>query len=914
MAEKIVQLKKKTLTVNGQDVMVIADEEAILSDVIRKQLGLTGIKVGCRAGQCGVCSVILNGKLVRSCVMKMKRVDNFSTITTIEGIGTPGHLHPLQQAFIKHGTVQCGFCNPGFIVSAKALLDQNTNPTRADVRKWFQVNRNACRCTGYKQIVDAVMDAAKVMRGEMKFEELQYDFAAEKTFIGSYAPRPSGEAKVCGVWNYGADLGLQLPASTLRLALVQAKVSHAKILSIDTAAAEKMPGVEKIVTHKDIKGSNRIFGFACIPGNTCDGYDRPILCDDKVFMYGDAIAIVCADTDEHAKAAAAAVKVELEELPAYMNAADAMAEDAIQIHPGLENVYFEQSTVKGEDTKPIFASAPVVVEGSYHTTRQPHLVLEPDVGFSYYDEEGKLTIHSKSIALYIHIDMICEGLGIPKEELRIVQNPTGGTFGYKISITVEALLAAATMATGKPCYLEFDMEQTITYTGKREVGHVDIKMAADKDGKLQGLEYQHIFDHGAYSEWGDIVLFKGNQFIGAGYDFKNIRGHGKLVCTNHTYGTAFRSYGSPQSLWASECLIDELAEKIGMDPLELRYKNVYRPGATTPTGQEPEVYSLPEQIEWLRPKYQAALKSAKEKSTADKKYGVGIALANYCCGGDFGDMCEVRLELAPHGVTIYSTWQDHGQGSDMGTKTILHEALKPLHISMEQIKMVMNDTGTAPDGGCSAGSRGQLFYGNAMIDASEKLLDAMRKEDGTFRTYDEMVAEGIELAYTGSWASGQYCTMIERETAQCNPSPTYMYGMFMSEVVVDMKTGKATVEKMTMTADNGTIINKLSVDGQMFGSYSQGVGFALTEQYDDLDKHKTLAGCGFPYIMDIPDEMHVEYFENKRELGPYGASGVGELPLSSPHASIANAVNNACGVRIRDLPLLPEKILAGLKK
>ncbi len=907
-------LFKKILNVNGMEQTVIVDEDDRLVDVIRKQLGLTGTKVGCRAGQCGICSVILNGKVKRSCIVKMKSVPEKSEIITIEGLGAPDNLHPVQAAWIKHGGAQCGICSPGFIVSAKALLDVNQNPTREEVREWFQKNKNTCRCTGYKPLVDAVMDAARVLRGEIKNEDLLWEYKDGESILGSYAPRPSAVAKVTGRWDYGADLGLKMPEGTLHVAMVQAKVSHANILSIDYSEAERMPGVECVLTAKDVQGTNRINGMATLPGNKCDGFDRPIICDEKVFMYGDVMALVCADTDAHAKAAAAAVRVELEELPAYMNSFEAMEEDAIEIHPGVPNIYYELPTVKGSDTAPLMEAAEFSAEGSYYTTRQPHLILEPDVGFSYYDEEGRLTIHSKSICLYLHIDMLHRALGLDADKVRIIQNNMGATFGYKLSPTCEGYLGVATMATGKPCYLEFDMHQTITYTGKRAPSNIDVRMAANSEGKITALEYEHIFDHGAYSEWGDLVLFKGNMFIGGGYNIENIRGYGKLVCTNHAYGTAFRSYGSPQSLFASESMVDELALKMGIDPLEFRYKNVYRPGSTTPTGQSPEVFSLPEMIDWLRPKYQKALKKAEANSTDTRKCGVGVSLATYCVGGDFADYSEAWVEILPDGeFAVYNCWQDHGQGSDMGTLTIIHECLMPLGVPVDKIKLIMNDTGISPDGGISAGSRGQVFFGNAMKDACDKMLEAMRKTDGSYRNYEEMKAEGLDLLYKGNYASGPHCTMIDEKTAQCNPMLMYMYGMIMTEATVDVTTGKTEVKKMTMAIDVGKVINRNNVDGQMFGGLAQGVGLALSENFDDLKKHTTLAGCGLPQIKDIPDEMELEYFESERENGPFGASGVGELPLSSPHASVVNAIANACGVRIRELPATPEKVLAELK-
>ena len=282
---------KKMINVNGADVTVVAPADESLANVLRGQLRLTGTKVGCGEAQCGCCNVILDDKLVRSCVTKMSKVSEGAKITTIEGVGTPDHMHPLQLAFIVHGAIQCGFCTPGFIVSAKALLNENPNPTRNDVREWYNKYRNACRCTGYKQIVDAVLDAAKVLRGEMKAEALMYKMPADGEVWGTRHPRPTAVAKATGTINFGADLGVKMPEGTLQLALVQAKVSHANIKAIDTSEAEKMPGVVKIVTHKDVKGKNRITGLITFPTNKGDGWDRPILCDKKIYQLGDAIAI-----------------------------------------------------------------------------------------------------------------------------------------------------------------------------------------------------------------------------------------------------------------------------------------------------------------------------------------------------------------------------------------------------------------------------------------------------------------------------------------------------------------------------------------------------------------------------------------------------------------------------------------------
>jgi aldehyde oxidoreductase len=903
---------KKQIVVNGIARNLVVDAEETLANVLRKSLGLTGTKIGCGEGQCGACSVIIDGKVVRTCAMKMKRVDDGAQITTIEGIGTPANPHPLQLAWALHGAAQCGFCSPGFIVSAKGLLDTNPSPTRDEVRDWFQKHRNACRCTGYKPLVDAVMDAAKVLRGEKSAADLEYKVPVDGSVWGTRHPRPTAMAKATGTLDFGADLALKMPVGTLHCALVQAEVSHAKILSIDTTEAEKMPGVVKVVTHKDVKGKNRITGLITFPTNLGDGWDRPILCDEKIFQYGDAIAIVCADTEEQAKAAVKAVKVEIEQLPEYMSAPAAMAEDAIEIHPGTPNVYYIQKIAKGDETAPIFDKAEVVAEGSYYTSRQPHLPIEPDCGFAYIDDDGKLIIHSKSIGLHLHLYMIAPGLGLEPDQLALVQNPAGGTFGYKFSPTLEALVGAAALATGRPVSLVYDYRQQQAYTGKRSPFWSNVRLAASKDGKLLGMETDWTVDHGPYSEFGDLLTVRGAQYIGAGYDIANIRGEGRTVCTNHCWGAAFRGYGGPESEFASESLMDELAEKLGMDPFELRYKNVYRPGSTTPTGQEPDSWTLPEMFDIMRPKYEAAKKRAAEQSTAELKRGVGIALGVYGAGLDGPDSAEADAELNADGtVTIYDCWQDHGQGADIGTLGTAHEALKPLGITPEQIKLVMNDTRVAPNTGPAGGSRSQVVGGQAIVNACEQLVKAVTKADGTFRTYDEMVAAKLPTKFNGKWtAPAKECDA----NGQGSPFACYMYGLFMSEVAVETATGKTQVEKMTIVGDIGKVNNYSAVDGQIYGGLAQGIGLALTEDYEDLKAHATMRGAGIPYIKDIPDDMEITYVESPRKAGPFGASGVGEMPLTAPHCAVVNAIAAACGARVRELPARPEKVLAAMKK
>ena len=911
---------KRTFIINGTPRTVLVGENETLASFLRERLLLTGCKIGCGEGHCGACNVIVDGKVARSCIMKLSKIRENAEITTIEGIGTISDMHPLQVAWMAHGCAQCGFCSPGFIMTAKVLLDNNNAPTREEVRDWFQRNRNLCRCTGYKPLVDAVMDAARVYRGEITKEDLVFKPTGD-SIIGTKYVRPSAAAKVMGTWDFGADDALKMPEGTLRLALVQAKVSHALIKGVDTSEAEKMPGVERIITAEDIVaagGKNRINGLVMLPlNNKCDGWDRPVLCDEKIFQFGDAIAIVAADTEAHARAAADAVKVDIELLPAYMNAMDAIAEDAIEIHPGVPNAYYETNCIKGPDID--FDAAPNVVEIESYCSRQPHLHLEPDCGYAYIDEDGMVTVHSKSIGIHLHMPMIADGIGVPMDKLRIVQNHSGGTFGYKFSPTNEAILGAAAKIIGKPVSLVFNQFQNITYTGKRSPGFMNIKLAADENGKLLGLWGNNYIDHGPYSEFGDLLTHRLSQFVGAGYHIPTIRNKSQTVFTNHAWGSAFRAYGSPQSFMGSEIAIDVLAAKMGMDPFDIRELNCYKEseGSTIPTGYAPDVYCLEEMYKMARPLYEAGKKRVAEKNAASDgryKYGIGVASGVYGCGLDGVDASQAYAELNPDGtVTMYTCWEDHGQGADMGTLMSAHETLRQAGIRPDQIKLVMNDTKLAPNSGPAGGSRSQVMSGNACRLAAENLLAAMKKEDGTYRTYDEMKAEGIETKVLGNWVC-DYCAThpVDQATSQGEPFATYMYTLFLPEVCVDTKTGKVTVEKFTCVADVGTIMNRLLVDGNFYGGLAQGIGLALTEDFEDLTKHTSLKNCGIPYPKDIPDDIELHYLETYRPNGPYGAAGCGEAPLDAPHPAILNAIYNATGARITRIPALPEVVLAAL--
>lgn len=905
-------LEKKWLFINGAERIVVCDpENDSLADVLRR-IGLTGTKIGCGTGQCGACSVILDGKVIRSCVRKMKLVAEFAKITTIEGVGSPTNLHPIQLAWITYGGVQCGFCTPGFIISAYQLLQDNPDPTRDEVREWFQKHKNICRCTGYKQLVDAVMAAAEVINGKKSLDDITFKMPKDSRIYGTRQPKPTALAKVTGLCDFGDDVGLKMPYGTLHLAIVQPDVCHALIKEIDLKEAECMPGVVKVITAKDIPGGNRIKQGFTHARSKVDRFIRPILADEKIFRYGDVVAIVAAETREQARNAAKEVKIKYEELPTYMTLLDSLNPEAIQIHEGIPNQFCVQPLYKGNDTKEIFDKAPYVVEGSFYSSRQPHLPIEPDTMQAYYDGKGRLTIQCKSQHIYGTRNVIAASFGLEPENVRIIENPTGASFGSAMTPSAPALVAAAAIVLNKPVTLTMSYAESTFFSGKRAPAYSNARLACDKDGKIIALEFDHAYDIGAYTEWCQTKISKSVRFIGYPYNIPNIKGLGRLVFSNASWCVTFRAFGSPQCFTVSEALMDMMADKIGIDRLEFRYKNVAQPGDTNNTGALYKGYPMRQLLDMLRPHYEVAKKRCSEFCVPGKKRGVGIVCGGYHVGMS-GDSAQVLLELNyDNTVTCYNSWEDQGQGADGGTLVLVHEALRPLRLSPESIKIVQNDTGQTPPSGPAAASRSHYMIGNATIDAAKKLLKAMEKQDGSYRTYDEMIAENIPTKYEGRYAVPTITQ--DPNTGEGDLSTEDMFVSHLAEVEVDINTGEVKVVSMKSACDVGVIGNMLGLEGQAYGGVSHCIGYALTEDYSDFKKHSSMAGAGIPSILDIPDDFDFMYLETPRNNGPYGSGGASESFQSTAHMAVINAINDAIGVRIYDLPAKPEKIRKALEQ
>ena len=909
-------LSRKALILNGVQRHVLFEPESDSLALVLRRLGLTGTKIGCGTGVCGACSVLIDGEVRRACVIRMKNVDDFAEITTIEGIGTPQHLHPLQQAFITYGAVQCGFCSPGFIISAYGLLGKNLSPTREEVRAWFEEHRNLCRCTGYKPLVDAVMEAAAVMRGEKSMADITFELKPGEDVYGSKLPRPTALPKVCGLTDFGDDVALQMPEGVAFLAPVMAGVPHARIKSIDLSEAEAMEGVYKVLTAADVKGSNDISFPAVVPRQKGQGSPKfPIICGETVHRRGDVVAVVAADTHKRAREAAKKVKVEYEILPHYMNVLESAMPNALQLHENIPNQYLFQPVYKGEDTEAIFDGAPHVAEGSFHSQHEPHLPIEPDVFQGYWDEDGMLTIHSTTHDLYGCGAELAPAIGMDKDNMRMINNPAGGCFGYSTISNVFGLAGVAVMALDMPVSMTLSYEEHQHMTGKRSATYSNARIAADEQGMIQAVEMDVSMDHGAYAGTASIAFGNLISVPFSGYRVPNVKMLARAGTSNHNYTCAYRGFGAPQIYTTSEALVDMAAEKAGIDPWEFRYRNAARPGDLTINSRLYKAYPYPGLLEAIKPYYDAYKAEAEAGRAAGRHIGVGLSLGGFNVGKGFIDHCENDLELnAEGGVNVYNTWQDLGQGGDIGTLTHVLKALAPLNLKPEQVRFIVNDTKLAPDSGLSAASRSHYMNGRAILDGARQLLDAMRKADGSFRSYDEMVKEGIPTKYRGQ--TDEFSEGLDPcqdpNTGEGDRFSAYTYGVNTALVEVDVLTGKVKVLRFSAAVDVGTVGNRLSVEGQGYGGISHSIGFALKEDYDGTDRSGNMVYCGIPSISDIPDDFNLVFVEdNPRPKGPHGSSGCAEVFQCSNHMAVINAIHNACGVRIYDLPAIPEKIKAG---
>ena len=878
------------LTINARPVHVVADDDRmVLLDVIREDLGLTGTKQSCdRKGQCGTCMVLVDGKAVLSCITRVTSLQG-AEVTTIEGLGTPDRPNLVQQAFVLAGAVQCGFCIPGMIVTAEELLAANPDPTRAEVKR--ALRRNLCRCTGYVKIIDAVQLAGRFIRGETSPAELMPDPDAPK--IGTSFVRPSAMAKATGTALFGADI--RLPGA-LEIAVVRSTHAHARIMGIDTAAAAAMPGVAGVMTAKDIRGTNRLKYQAS---------DRPILCDTKVHTLGDAVVIVAATTKDQALAAAEAVVVGYELLPVLTSPDAALADGAPRVHEDTPNLCYSQPIIKG-DAAGAFASAAAMVEGRFRTQIVHQAPLEPEVSLAWMEGEGEdaeLVVVGRSINIHLHMQTLQEALGW--EAIRYEEPFSGGQFGIKVEVITEGIAGAAALHFNRAVRYVPSLAESMLATSKRHPMEIGTRLAADADGRLTAMAMDITVDNGAYMSLGRVILNRALHMLTSSYLVPNLAVTSRLVYTNNPWGSAARGAGPPQTHYALECAVDMLAEKMGIDPLEFRRRNSLRPGEAKATGHVVTEWPFPALCDAIQPRYEAARRDAAAAgSEGPVRRGIGLGAAAFGIAMP-GDKSIGFVELDPDdGVTVYMAAGDPGEGNDSMISQLVASVLD---LRLDKVRLRTRSTADTAASGPVSGSRATYMLGGAAVDAAQHLREAM--DEVGARTYAAFAAAGKPVRYSGKRTTLEKAP-LDPETGLGPSFEVQVFSVQMAEVEVNVETGEVQVLRMTSAADPGRVIHPVNVEGQLHGGMDMGVGFALREEFV-AGRTKDWVTFKFPNIRHAMD-METILVETPRELGTLGSVGIGEMAMVSTAPAIVNAIRDACGAMVFELPATPERVKAAL--
>jgi aldehyde oxidoreductase len=911
------------LTVNEEAMVVQVPPDMTLLDFLRNRLGLTGAKNGCSEGTCGACTVLVDGRPVRSCRKKMKGLDG-SSVTTIEGLSKGGKPHPLQEAFARQGAPQCGFCTPGMILTAKALLDENPSPSREEMKK--ALNTVMCRCGSYPAIFRAIEEVSKEIAGERE---------APPTLVGGVvgAPVEKKDAldKALGTLQYGDDM---TPEGVLHGKVLWSAHPHAEILSIDTAAAKEMPGMHAVLTARDVPGDN-VYGPMV--------RDAQVMAMEKVRFIGEPVVVVFAESEEQAEAARDACQVEYRPLPGVFTPEQALAPDAPQLHP--EGNIHHQAHIRKGDVEKGFAEADVVVEDTYSTPFIEHAYLEPEAGLAEPTEDGGVKVMMNTQYPFGDQRQIADALGIEADKVHVVQIPGGGAFGAKNDITLQIMLAMGALATGKPVKMVLTRAESLRVHVKKHAMSMHYKTGATKDGNLVAMQAELVVDTGAYGSWGIEVTEQATVFSTGPYDIPNVHVDSTAVYTNNVTCGAMRGFGINQVTFAMEAQMDELASKLGMDPIDLRRINAMRPGSTTSTGQVlgPSV-GLLETLDEVE-KGLAALPPVEADG---RKIGVGVAscFKNVGLGLGAEDVGRAIADLLPDGrVLIKVAACEIGQGA---MTVAAQMAAEILTLPYDMVEVHHGDTVGPLDTGPTCASRSTLVSGNAVVRASQRLkdlltdyvaeeyevpYDKLQLADGAFvdeRTGEQLITL-VELAEKARQArqtfSGQgeyvvpktYTTAAALEGKRPADYINYIslgFGTQAARVAVDEKTGAVEVLDVVACHDVGRAINPQNVRLQIEGSVIMGLGYALSEEFkmeDGWNVTNTLGKCGVPRASQTPNIVS-GYVEVADPNGPFGAKGLGEIASLPTAPAIINAIRDATGARVNDLPAAKTRALEALRK
>jgi CO/xanthine dehydrogenase Mo-binding subunit/aerobic-type carbon monoxide dehydrogenase small subunit (CoxS/CutS family) len=571
-------------TVNGRKIVCSAKPHQRLLDFIRDDLNLTGNKEGCGAGECGTCSVFVNGVLMKSCLMPLAKAQG-ATIETVEALAKTGELSVLQKAFHKTGASQCGYCIPGMVMAATAALRTNPFADREEIKE--RLGGNICRCTGYQKIFDAVELARDVQNGRLPANALLEDEAKEGEFIGKNIRRIDTPGKVSGRLKYAGDM---IMPGMLHVQVLRSPHAHARIVSIDTSAAEAMDGVEGVITCADVPGED---GFGVFVN------DQPVMARDKVRYVGEAVAAVAAENALIARRALSAIKIEYQPLPEVFDPDEAMRPGAPVLHDYAPNNLTKHIPIRVGDVEKGFAESDVVIEETYTTQAIEHAYLEPEAGLAYVDHDGVVTIVSPDQNITHHRHMLARIIAKPISKVRFIMSPVGGGFGGKEDMIYQGMLALLAMKTQRPVRLVFTREESIISTAKRHPSRSVLRMGLMRDGRIRALEMKMICDGGAYGLSTEGVMRKAAILAAGPYAIPNVKVDTYGVYTNNTPSGAFRSFGALQTAFATESHLDICAERLGLDPFEIRRINAMRDGALTHTKAKLTSVSLTRALDAL---------------------------------------------------------------------------------------------------------------------------------------------------------------------------------------------------------------------------------------------------------------------------------------------------------------------------
>ncbi len=839
-----------TFTVNGQTVTVEQNQK--LLRYLRDTLRLTSVKDGCSEGACGTCTVLIDGKPARACIQQTDRLAG-KAVLTVEGL-SDFEKDVYAFAFGEAGAVQCGFCIPGMVLCAKALLDVNPTPTEEEIA--YALRNNICRCTGYVKIKDAVRRAAEYLRAG----RLPEDSGAWR--LGARVHRLDVREKVLGTGEYCDDLYME---GMLYGSAVRAAYPRARVLKIHTEEARALPGVALVLTAADVPGENKV-------GHLKKDWDTMIPVGGITHYLGDAIALIAAETPEILAAAKALVRVEYEPLTPVRSPAEAMAEGAPLVHRD-GNLLAHKHVSRGDAAEAI-RNAHYVLQDHFSTPFTEHAFLEPECAVAFPKEDGVM-IYSSDQSVYDTQHETAPMLGLPNEKVWVENKLVGGGFGGKEDVTVQHHAALLAYLAQRPVKVKLTREESILIHPKRHPMEMDFTLGVDENGIIQGVKATVVADTGAYASLGGPVLERACTHAAGPYNYQNFEIDGYAWYTNNPPAGAFRGFGVTQTCFAIETLLNRAADMVGISHWEIRYRNAIRPGQTLPNGQIVDASTgLAETLEAVREQYEAA--SYAGIACAMKNAGVGVGLP---------DTGRVRLVVKDAKVHIHTGASCIGQG--LGT-VLVQIVCETTGLPREAVVYAPPNTGNSPDSGTTSGSRQTLITGEAARRACELLNAAMA--NSSLADLEGEIYYAEYLAKTDPLGS-----------PKPNPVSHVAYG-YATQVAILGEDGK--LRKIIAAHDVGRAVNPLSVEGQIEGGVVMSMGYALTERYPLTDCKPTakFGTLGLLRANEIP-EIEPIIVEKAGLQVAYGAIGIGEITAIPTAPAIADAYYRLDGKARSRLPL-----------